>query len=76
MKLTKLTLSLLAFSAVSSNAAIIWGLGDPTTPGRAVTEPAELYGAAFTVDFRQETAVNPLPGDPNSPSVDRQADDD
>jgi hypothetical protein len=75
MKVNHTTLSILALCAASGNAAVIWNLGDANF-GRVVPESASLYGAAYTVDFVQESAVNPLPGDPNSPAVNQQADDD
>ena len=76
MNIKPLTFSLLALGIAQGNAAIIWGLGDSATPGRGITEPAELYGTGFTVNFRQETGINPLAGNSNSPDADLQVDDD
>lgn len=45
-------------------------------PRRAAPETASLYGATHEVTFVQEAGVNALPGDPNSPAVNQQADDD
>lgn len=43
-------------------------------PGRAW--PVDGVGSGPEVDFVQEAGTNPPPGDPNSPAVNQQADDD
>lgn len=49
----------------------VWQAG---VPGRAW--PVDGVGGGPDVDFIQEAGVNPPPGNPNSPSVAQQADDD
>ncbi len=75
MQTTKLALSILAIGAMNSGAAIVWNLGTDAI-GRAAPEAGSLYGANHSVTFVQEGGNNALPGDPNSPAVDQQADDD
>jgi hypothetical protein len=75
MKSQSLTFGLMALCVTSSSAVTIWNLGN-SVAGRATPETASLYGATHEVTFVQETAMNPLPGDPNSPAVNQQADDD
>ncbi|YCM43501.1 PEP-CTERM sorting domain-containing protein [Verrucomicrobiaceae bacterium 227] len=75
MKNKTLTLGLLALGISQSGAAIVWNLGNDT-PGRTAPESASIYGATHDVTFVQETAITALPGDPNSPATDQQADDD
>ena len=71
MTSSKTLLSTVLVSAVSLTssfaASSIWKLGDVGTPW---SEP--LNGVSFV----QEAAVNDAPGDPNSPAVNQQADDD
>ncbi len=66
---TLLSTLLVSVAGVASSyaAGSIWKLGDVGTPW---TEP--LNGVSFV----QEGNVNDLPGDPNSPAVNQEADDD
>lgn len=75
MNKQQLILGLTALCVASSGAATVWNLGTTDT-GRATPETASLYGTSHNVTFVQEANVNPLPGDPNSPAVNSQADDD
>lgn len=82
MKNTTLTtLSFLALGAMNGTAATAWRLGADNGQGvRApgAVETWELYGTSGTTTFVQEGngPTNPLPGNPNSPAVNQQADDD
>ena len=66
---------LLIFSMASESVfaqwETVWQLG---APGRAW--PVDGVGGGVEVDFIQEAGVNDPPGDPDSPSVAQQADDD
>lgn len=64
------TLTIFTASTVASQAALVWqvGLDDNGWP---VGD-----GGGPNATFVQEAGVNPLPGVPNSPEVDAQADDD
>jgi len=64
-------LTLFALSAIASHAATVWQVG---APGRAW--PLDGVGGGPDVDWIQETAVNDLPGAPDSSLVARQSDDD
>jgi hypothetical protein len=78
MKTTFATLSLLAVGVMNGHAALAWTLGDSTVDGRAAPEIWSYYGTNGTTTFVQEGngPTNPLPGDPNSPATNQQADDD
>ena len=75
MKIKTLTFSLLTLGVATGGAATVWNLGTDAL-GRTAPESASLYGTTHSVTFVQETGVNALPGNPNSPAVDQQADDD
>src|SRR5437773_2918295 len=67
---------LFAASALSSHAQLLWtvGLNDNNQPCTAANP---CHGGGPTTTFVQENAViNPLPGSPASPPLDRQADND
>ncbi|MGI9240981.1 MAG: hypothetical protein ACR2RV_09270, partial [Verrucomicrobiales bacterium] len=79
MKKTTLgALSLLLLGVANSSATLIWTVGDSTVDGRQAPEIYSIYGASGTTTFVQEGngPTNPLPGNPNSPAVNQQADDD
>jgi hypothetical protein len=64
-------ITIFALSAIASHAAIVWQVG---APGRAW--PQDGVGGGPEVDWVQETAVNDLPGAPDSSLVARNSDDD
>ena len=64
-------LTIFALSAIASHAAIVWQVG---APGRAW--PLDGVGGGPDVDWIQETAVNDLPGAPDSGLAARTSDDD
>lgn len=73
------TLGFLALGAASSSAATAWRIGsDDGATIRLAPETWEYYGTSGTTTFVQEGngPTNPLPGDPNSPAINQQADDD
>ena len=61
----------MASESVLAQWETVWQLG---APGRGW--PGDGVGGGPDVDFVQETGTNPPPGDPNSPAVNQQADDD
>ncbi|MCA9263512.1 MAG: hypothetical protein KDA60_06665 [Planctomycetales bacterium] len=64
--------ALLVTTAVEAqNWTPVWELGQPLRGW-----PLDGVGGGPDVDFVQEANVNPPPGDPNSPAVAQQADDD
>ena len=67
----KLGLTIFVLSAMASQAAIVWQAG---APGRAW--PQDGVGGGPDVDWIQETAVNDLPGAPDSGLAPRTSDDD
>src|SRR5438876_814816 len=72
----RVAFSLLLLTSFTSHAQLIWtvGLHDNGWPCNALT-PCDGGGAKAT--FVAETGgINPLPGVPDSPEVDRQADND
>jgi hypothetical protein len=78
LKFQRLTVACLAIASVLISAAPAhaawstqWQLG---APGRG--HPVDGIGGGPDVDFVQEGGTNPPPGDPDSPSVNQQADDD
>ncbi len=67
----KIGLTIFVLSAMASHAAIVWQAG---APGRAW--PQDGVGGGPDVDWIQETAVNDLPGAPDSGLEPRTSDDD
>lgn len=65
------TLLALAASTLTANGAIVWqvGLDDNGWPQGGT-------GGGPNANFVQEAGINPPPGNPNNPAIDRQADDD
>ncbi len=61
----------MASESVLAQWETVWQLG---APGRVW--PLDGVGGGPDVDFVQETGTNPPPGNPNSPAVAQQADDD
>ena len=61
----------MASESVLAQWETVWQLGAPLRGW-----PGDGVGGGPDVDFVQETGVNPPPGDPNSPAVNQQADDD
>ena len=80
MKKTQLlTLGALVMGAASGFGATAWIIGTDDTPAlRLAPEVFDIYGTTGTTTFVQEGngPSNPLPGDPNSPAANREADDD
>lgn len=77
MKTKSIILSILALGAVSSNAALVWTVGDGTdADNRDSPELANIYASTGTTTFVAESGTNALPGVSNSPATDREADDD
>jgi hypothetical protein len=62
---------LLCEGVAQAQWSTVWQAG---RPGRGW--PVDGVGGGPDVDFVQETGTNPPPGNPNSPSVNQQADDD
>ena len=62
---------LLCVNVATAQWQTVWQAG---APGRGW--PIDGVGGGPDVDFVQEAGTNPPPGDPNSPAVDQQADDD
>lgn len=78
---TLMTLGALALGATNSFGALAWIIG--ADDGAGVRAPGALeswnfYGTTGTTTFVQEGngPSNPLPGNPNSPAANQQADDD
>ena len=76
MKINLSILTALSLGIASSHASLVWTVGDSSTPGRNVPEIANIYASVGSTTFVQEAGQNALPGDPNSPAVNQQADDD
>jgi len=72
MKFASSSLLFLAASAVASHGALVWQVGMPDNAW-----PLDLVGGGPNTAFVQEQGtINALPGNPNSPKVDLQADND